>query len=27
MLRNVSEYILEIQPLTLPQQIVVRNPG
>jgi len=27
MLRDVSEYTLEIQLLTLPQQIVVRNPG
>ena len=27
MLRDVSEYILEIQSLTLPQQMVVKNPG
>ena len=27
MLRDVSEYLLSIQPLMSPQQIVVRNPG
>jgi len=27
MLRDLSEYILAIRPLTPPQQIVVKNPG